>query len=586
MKNIKLYIENISFCFKIIINASRKLFIAKIVISIVTILSTFLNLILIKDIINLLGSLNTRLAFIYMGIFCILVLVENLCNKFSKKVNYLYEDYINLYLDETIVDKVSQMKYSNFDQSEVLNRISDTWELINAVQSLPELLFSFAVGVGKIIVSIFVLSKLNIFVGVIIVAFVWVSVQLYKKANDVKWNTERNAIQNIRMMEYYKECLGKRGFFNMLIFHYNDFFINKYKSVWKQWYKRRRTLSRYTIVISCLSVVSITVAEVIILTFTLSRYISGKLLIGDVFFFFSLVQELKSACEGFVFGGAGLMYAMEEVLAVRDLLNMDSVDKLGTDETPKKYEITFCNVWFKYPQQSEYVLKDCSFTIHSEEVIGLVGENGAGKSTIVKLILALYEPTRGKILLNGREYSNYDIFELRRKMGVMFQDYNKYSLTLKENVGLAEVENIEDIDMLIESIARSGCDEILDELDCNYDTQLTKRFDKNGIEFSGGQWQKIAVARAFFGNKSLYLLDEPSASLDPIAEDKIITAFQELVRGKCGIIVTHRLSSLNIVDRILVLANGEIVESGNQKELLDLKGVYAEFYTKQANRYA
>ena len=150
-----------------------------------------------------------------------------------------------------------------------------------------------------------------------------------------------------------------------------------------------------------------------------------KILMGDVFYYFSLVQEIESACESFIISGSGLSYAMDELLVVRELLEMDSIDRLGINKTPHKYEISFSHVWFKYPNQKEYVLQDCSFTIGSGEVIGLVGKNGAGKSTIIKLILALYSPTRGKIMLNGRSYDEYEITDLRKKIGVMFQDYNR-----------------------------------------------------------------------------------------------------------------------------------------------------------------
>ena len=276
---------------------------------------------------------------------------------------------------------------------------------------------------------------------------------------------------------------------------------------------------------------------------------------------------------------------MDELLTVRELLEMDSIDKLGTKTTSQKYEISFSHVWFKYPNQKEYVLKDCNFTIGNGEVIGLVGKNGAGKSTIIKLILALYSPTKGKILLNGRSYDEYEVSDLRKKIGVMFQDYNRYSLTLKENIALSELENINNIDMLNAAISNSGCEELLKKVKFNYDTQLTKRFTQAGEEFSVGQWQRLAVARAFFGNKSMYLLDEPSASLDPVAEDRMISAFKRLVNGKSGVIVTHRLSSLSLVDKILVLDEGRVVEKGKQNELLIKNGIYTDFYLKQANRY-
>lgn len=583
MKRLKLYVRNITFSFYILFRASKILFIKKVTSSILSIIITFLNLNLIKSIINLLE--DGKNIVIYIALFCVLSLIENFNQKFSNKINYMYEDKIDFYLDEILVSKISNMKYENFDCSTILDKIADAWDLINAIQSLPELLFAFITGVGKILVFSIGLCRLNVWAMIAMIQVIIISALLYKKENDIKWGVERKSVSFVRMMDYYKECLGQYGFFNMKVFNYHGFFVKKYKEIWRKWYDERIYLSKYTILISILSLISISFGETIILILSIFEYMNKKILMGDVFYYFSLVQEIESACESFIISGSGLSYAIDELLFVRELLEMDSIDKLGTNKTPHKYEISFSHVWFKYPNQKEYVLKDCSFTIGSGEVIGLVGKNGAGKSTIIKLILALYSPTKGKILLNGRNYDEYEITDLRKKIGVMFQDYNRYSLTFKENIALSELENMNNFDMLNAAIINSGCEELLEKVKFNYNIQITKRFTQAGEEFSAGQWQRIAVARAFFGNKSMYLLDEPSASLDPVAEDKMISAFKRLVSGKSGVIVTHRLSSLSLVDKILVLNEGKIEESGTQDELLRKNGIYTDFYLKQANRY-
>ena len=585
MKRLKLYIKNITFSFYILFSASKILFAKKMLSSFLSVIITFLNLILIKNIVNLLEKSELYFIIIYIVLFCFLSLIENFNRKFSNKTNCLYEDRINFYLDEILVTKISRLKYENFDQATVLNKVADAWDLITAIQSLPELLFAFITELGKILVFSIALFHLSIWAMLAMTQFVIISAVLYKKANDTKWSVERKSVGFVRMMDYYKECLGQYGFFNMKVFGYQDLFMKKYEKIWNKWHDERKHLSEHSILISFFSLISISLGETIILILSIFRYMNSKILIGDVFYYFSLVQEIESACEGFIISGSGLSYAMDELLTVRELLEMDSIDKLGTKTTSQKYEISFSHVWFKYPNQKEYVLKDCNFTIGNGEVIGLVGKNGAGKSTIIKLILALYSPTKGKILLNGRSYDEYEVSDLRKKIGVMFHDYNRYSLTLKENIALSELENINNIDMLNAAISNSGCEELLKKVKFNYDTQLTKRFTQAGEEFSVGQWQRLAVARAFFGNKSMYLLDEPSASLDPVAEDRMISAFKRLVNGKSGVIVTHRLSSLSLVDKILVLDEGRVVEKGKQNELLIKNGIYTDFYLKQANRY-
>lgn len=590
MNKIKAYVKNIVFSFQILFKASIKLLIAKTVISILSISTTFFELMLIRNIINSISndiqrSTRKQLIVIYIILLCITVIILNFSGKISTHINYYYEDQINLYLDNVLVNKISRIKYPLFDESKILNKIADSWELINTVKALPELMFTFITGLGKIFVSLLVLANLSTWASVIIIILVLISVLLYKKVNEARWTTERESIGHIRKMNYYKDCLGLGYTSYLKLFNYSSFFINKYTDVWKIWNMQRKKLSKYTIVISLSSVILLSIAELSVLYLSLYSFIINVLLIGDVIYYFSIVQELKAASEEFVYSGSSLLYALDELTCVRELINMDSVDELGSLSVSESYEITFKNVWFKYPEQKNYVLQNCNFTLGSNEVIGLVGRNGAGKSTIVKLILALYEPTKGSILLNGINYNKYNVSELRKKIGVMFQDYNRYSLSLKENIILSELESHENNQMLKEAIESSGCADLMPKFKNDICSQLTKRFDESGIELSVGQWQKVALARSFFGNKVIYLLDEPSSSLDPIAEDKIVMAFKELVNDHSGLIVTHRLSSLSLVDKILVLDDGKIIESGTHRELLLMNGIYAEFHMIQASNY-
>ncbi len=326
-------------------------------------------------------------------------------------------------------------------------------------------------------------------------------------------------------------------------------------------------------------------SECILMLTLIYKFLMKKVLLGDVIYYYSIIQELKNACDGLVFGGSSLIYALNELMYVRELLEFDCSDNLSETRLLEPYEITFENVWFKYPEKNNYILKDCNFTIKNNEVVGLVGRNGSGKSTIIKLLLGLYEPSEGRILLNGIDYKEYNISEIRKKIGIMFQDFCRYSLSFKENIIISELELAENIDMIENAIDNSGCKSILKKINNDLDAQLTKRFYENGVEFSTGQWQKIALARSFFGKKIFYLLDEPSSALDPVSEDKILIAFEKMIKGKSGIIVTHRLSSLNFVDKILVLENGKIIESGTPHQLLELNGLYADFYYRQANKY-
>jgi ABC-type multidrug transport system fused ATPase/permease subunit len=231
------------------------------------------------------------------------------------------------------------------------------------------------------------------------------------------------------------------------------------------------------------------------------------------------------------------------------------------------------------------VLENISFTIEPSDSIVLVGLNGAGKTTLIKLLMRLYDPTGGVILLDGHDIKEYDVQQLYGIFGIVFQDYGKYAVTVKENIAFGEV--MKDLDQAeVEAAAgHSNADAFIEALPEKYETPLMRYFEDEGTELSIGQWQKIAIARAFYSDSDILILDEPTASLDPMAEQDIFNRFNELRRNKTSIFISHRLSSATIADTILVMEDGQIVEKGSHAELMAMKGKYYELFSVQAARY-
>ena len=256
--------------------------------------------------------------------------------------------------------------------------------------------------------------------------------------------------------------------------------------------------------------------------------------------------------------------------------------KSSSDQSSK---ITFKNVYFKYPNCQQYVLKNCSFEINKGEIVGLVGLNGAGKSTIVKLLLRLYTPEKGDILLNNIPIENYNILELRKTFSVLFQDYIKYSFTMRENIAISDLTKINDDRKLLETCEFCDLLAIVQNWEKGLDENLTKRFYSDGKELSGGQWQRIAMARTLLRDGDIVVLDEPSAALDPIAEEEIFKKFKAISKNKTTVLITHRLSSIRIANKIFVLNDGCIVESGSHGELMKKRGMYYKFFNLQASKY-
>jgi ATP-binding cassette subfamily B protein len=257
---------------------------------------------------------------------------------------------------------------------------------------------------------------------------------------------------------------------------------------------------------------------------------------------------------------------------------------------PIKSGISFENVKFHYPD-NRVALNGISLTLYPGETVALVGENGAGKSTMVKLLSRLYDPTEGNILIDGENIKDLDIHAFRQSIGVVFQDFCRYSLTIGENISLGDIstldksDNLNNLNQLQLAAKLSGIAEKIEKLPQGYATPLGKQFD--GTELSGGEWQKIAIARAFMRQKEaqIMILDEPTAALDPRSEYEIFNSFAELVRGKIAVLVTHRLASVRMANRILVMKAGNLVEVGTHEELLSQNGEYATLWKMQAEQY-
>ena len=246
--------------------------------------------------------------------------------------------------------------------------------------------------------------------------------------------------------------------------------------------------------------------------------------------------------------------------------------------------IEFRGVGFRYPEREDWALRHIDLSIRPGEKIALVGPNGAGKTTLIKLLSRLYDPTEGAILIDGIDIRELDPLDLRQRIGVIFQDFVRYHLPASENIGFGQIEALDRLDRIIESARKSGAHSIIESLPDGYQTMLGRWFH-GGHELSVGQWQKIALARAFMRDAEILVLDEPTASLDAETEYEIFRHFQELTDGKMAILISHRFSTVRMADRIVVIQEGRIAEIGTHQELLRREGIYAHLFSMQAEGY-
>jgi ATP-binding cassette subfamily B protein len=251
---------------------------------------------------------------------------------------------------------------------------------------------------------------------------------------------------------------------------------------------------------------------------------------------------------------------------------------------PIREGFEFRDVCFRYPGNSRLVIDHLNFHLHPGERVALIGENGQGKTTIVKLITRLYDPTEGQILLDGVDLREYDLEDLYREIGVIFQDFMRYEMTARENIAVGKIEDVEDLARLQNAAQKSLADEVIARLPGKYDQMLGRRFE-GGVDLSGGEWQKLALARAYLRNSQLLILDEPTAALDARSESEVFQRFAELTKGKMALFISHRFSTVRMADRIVVLEDGRIAEEGKHEELTHLGGRYAEMFELQAASY-
>ncbi len=318
------------------------------------------------------------------------------------------------------------------------------------------------------------------------------------------------------------------------------------------------------------------------------RALTGALTVGDLTLLVGAFSRARSIMESLV---SGLVGISEQALFIKDLFEFfETKPAIRSDPDalpaprPIRDGFEFSNVSFAYAGSSQNVLEHINFRFYPEEKIALVGENGAGKTTLVKLLARLYDPTQGRILLDGVDLRDYKVEDLRHEIGVIFQDYMRYDALAFQNIGFGRIDEVDNQERVVRSAEKSLAAGVVEKLPLAYQQMLGRRFE-GGVDLSTGQWQKISLARAYMRDAQILILDEPTASLDARAEFEVYQRFVDLTAGKMAILISHRFSTVRMADRILVLENGKIVEQGSHRQLVALGGKYAELFELQAAGY-
>ena len=394
---------------------------------------------------------------------------------------------------------------------------------------------------------------------------------------------ERRELDYVRFLGASDETAKEVKIFNL-----SNFIVTRFRELSDKFYNTNRVLivrrSVWGSVFSMLGSLGYYLAY----GYIIYKAVNGKITIGDLTFLAGSFKQLRSLLEGilnrFTTVSQGAIYLSDFFDFFEIKSQMVTSAKPRVFPYPIQQGFTFENVGYKYINSENWANRHLNFTLKVGEKLALVGENGAGKTTLVKLLARLYEPTEGRILLDGHDLRDYDINDLRMQIGIIFQDYLRYQMTVAQNIAAGNIVEIENHNLIKSSAEQSLANVFIEEFKNNYEQQLGRRFNE-GVELSGGQWQKIALARAYMRDAQLMILDEPTAALDARAEYEVFQRFVELTKGRTSVLISHRFSTVRMADRILVLDKGKLLEMGSHEELLQKNGKYSELFQLQAKGY-
>lgn len=407
--------------------------------------------------------------------------------------------------------------------------------------------------------------------------------------NDKNYTLSRRQTPQRRELDYYRYIgASDETAKEVKLFNLSGFIIDRFRSVSGKFYADNKQLairrSAWGLLFSILGTLGYYGAYV----FIISKTVQGTITIGTLTFLAGSFRQLRGLLDSVL---SRFTAVSQEAIYLKDFFDFfDIRPSIKPSESGRPFPVKikegfrFDNVGFRYANAERWAIRRLNVTLHAGEKLALVGENGAGKTTLVKLLARLYDPTEGRILLDGYDLREYDLWELRKNVGVIFQDYIRYQFTVTQNIAVGNIEEKENMERIVDASRKSLADLLIQRLPGKYEQALGKRFNQ-GVELSGGEWQKIALARAYMKESQLLILDEPTSALDARAEYEVFQRFAELTKGKTAVLISHRFSTVRMADRILVLDKGEVLETGRHEDLLKQNGRYAELFHLQAKGY-
>lgn len=530
---------------------------------------------------------------IFFPLVCLIVLIgaTNVIGNLQQIIGSKIRLSLDRHLLPAILEVQAKLKYSYIedeDSRELIEITSDEMNetFLDGLQAYVAIIRSI-IGIGAIIMLVITqMWWVALLITVFCIPLFWVSVWAGKKNYSAKVETRKYE----RRYSYYSDevLCSREAVYERTLFGYVDDVTNRYYESFEIASRIQLKVllkTRITTKMTSISLLVITmITALTLIKPVLDGSVSSGMFMGIVAALMGLAKTLGWQLQDATKNIAEAQEYMEDLTTLLKLESVRGATDLPDKEPLTFRELEFRNVRFKYPNGDKYILDGISFKIEHGKHYAFVGANGAGKSTIIKLLTGLYEEYEGEILINGKELRSYPLATLKALFSVIFQDFSRYQISLSDNIAIGNISHKTEESRILQVASEIGLDEAINEMHDGIKTQLGK-IDENGIDISGGQWQKIAIARSVISAAPVKVLDEPTASLDPISENQLYRQFKEIMAGKTAILISHRLGGTRLADEIFVLDKGGIAERGCHSELMKRKGIYASMFNEQRAWY-